>query len=183
MKLFLNKKENFLDKTTIKIKIMEFLKMTPKWVFLLILLGVTCYCFVFYNSNALITIIIIPLLISLQVSHLLEFIKEYIKKVNWTYKRASIYRDLLEIFSIIIVSMHRDFGNILEAPMFCGYFSLNDADKRLLELYNFANQRKQFVTNNYYLHNLKHLIKQMSNEYFSIISNACTESDIVVNFL
>lgn len=153
--------------------------MTPKWLFLLILLGVTCYCFVVYNSNALITIIIIPLLISLQVSYLLEFIKEYIKKVNWAYKRASIYRDLLEIFSIIIVSMHRDFGNIFEPSMFRGYFSLNDADKRLLELYNFANQREQFVTNNYYLHNLKHLINQMSNEYFSIISNACTDSDIV----
>lgn len=179
MKSFLNKKGSFFDKIAIKIIIIEFLKMYLYWLFLLLLLGIIGYCFVGYHTNTLITIIIVPLILSIFVSLIFLFINILIKRIRWAYKRTCIYRDLLEIFSIIIVSMHRDFGNILEPPMFRGYLSLNDADKRLLELYNFAKEKKQFDTKNYDLHNLKQLITQMSNEYFSIITTSCTDSDLV----
>lgn len=179
MKSFLNKKGSFFDKIAIKIITMEFLKMSLYWLSLLLLLGIIGYCFVKCNTNTFITIIIVPLLLSIFVSLIFLFINILINRIRWVYKRSSIYRDLLEIFSIIIVSMHRDFGNNIEAPLFRGYLSLNDADKRLSELYNFAKERNQFVTNNYYLHNLKQLINQLSNEYFSIMTTSCTDSDLV----
>ena len=144
MKSFLSKKKMLIDKVAIKIRIIEFFKMLPYWLLCCAILYLVKYLFEFVNLSVykeFIEIIIIPLLLSIFVSLIFLFINIYNKRVLWADKKISIYRDLLEIFSRIIVSMHRDFDNPIEAPLFRGYLPLNEAEQRLSELYNFAKEK------------------------------------------
>lgn len=174
----------FLDCVVIKIRVVEFLKLTHLWIINLLLFVLPVYLwqnkanFDTYFDNNFLSTIIIPLLLSLFITFEVELIKLYNKRCQWAEKRDSVYRDLLEIFTIIIVSIHRDFGNIFEYPAFRGLFDIERAKMRIQEMYNFAEDEKKFVTNNFYLHKVKENINYLANEYFSIISNSCTEEDI-----
>lgn len=181
-------KKSIIDFVVIKIRVLEFFKMSLYWLIDLALLYGAIYMinnkesflqiYLFENID----LIIVPLLISLFVTLLMEFIKIYNKRCLWAEKRDSVYRDLLEIFTIIIVSMHKDFGNLLEPPHFRGLYSFEEANSWLNELYQFADDENDFDTYNFYLHKLEKQIRYLSNEYLSIISNACTDEDIKYYF-
>ena len=174
----------FLDCDVVKIRVVEFFKMTHRWILNLLLFGVAIYLwqnkakFDTYFGNDFLSTIAIPLLLSSFITFVVELFKLYKKRCQWAEKRDSVYRDLLEIFTIIIVSIHRDFGNIFEPPAFRGLFDIERAKMRIQEMYNFAENESKFVTNNFYLHKIKEHINYLANEYFSIISNSCTEEDI-----
>jgi|GEM_PF-1642638 hypothetical protein len=175
-----------------KIRFKEFIQMWPYWfIDTLFILSIVCsiwYLIKSHNSSDTISeIIILSIVLPITITVLITFLFSHCKKWNtnseWAECEVVIYRDIIEALTKILVAFHRDFKNPLEPPRLRGFYDLNMLKNSISNLRVFINSKAHFNTQNYQILGISNLIKTLSVQYTSIISNNCTNSSVKLYYM
>ena len=169
-----------------KIRIKEVIKLWYFWVpdFLLILIVIISTCFLLNSAitktslNIIINSIVIPAALSILISIVPVQLKKWEQNSEWTEREVLVYRDLLETFTKILISFHRDFDNFLEPPILRGFDSIQDLLQSIENLKTLIAPRTEVEFKNYNQCNISDLISKLTVQYSAILANNCTNSAV-----
>jgi hypothetical protein len=104
--------------------------------------------------------------------------KKWDNNSEWAEKEVIIYRDIIETFTKILVSFHRDYENPSEPILLRSFYDLNMLSNSIQTLKVFIAQRQLPELVNYHILNISELIDKLSIQYASIFANNCTNSAV-----
>ncbi len=178
------------DSYSRKIRFREFKRLWYLWLIdiLMIISIVGCIYFLIISinsetptntpTNIVISSIILPALLSILIGSVSHHLKKWDNNSEWAEKEVIIYRDIIETFTKILVSFHRDYGNPMEPLLLRSFYDLNMLSNSIQTLKVFIAQRQLPELENYQILNISELIDKLSIQYASILANNCTNSAV-----
>ena len=174
-----------------KIRLREFKRLWYLWLIdvLIFIVVVSSICFLIISIDAktplniTVSSIILPASLSILINTITNHVKKWNDNSEWGEREVVVYRDIIETFTKILVSFHRDYGNPLEPQMLRGFYDLNMLSNSIQVLQVFIKEERIPQFNNYRLLNISELVDKLSIQYTSILSNNCTHSAVNLYYM
>lgn len=175
-----------------KIRYREFKRMWLYWsidilLFLPIVYSIWYQITIKNSSNTtwgiVISGVILPIAITILFTFLFEHFKKWDANSEWAEREVVVYRDIIETFTKILVSFHRDFGNPFEPSRLRSFYDIDMLKNSIRNLRVFINSKGDFDIQNYQSLGISNLIEKLTVQYTSIISNNCTNSAVKLYYM